>query len=123
MGVIAVDIGTEQADAATPAKNDLKEIRSKQDRSRAHIQLSGATYDDAVVHLFVMALNGTALFESAKLHSMAAISGDEQGRSEFLIRLTVRPGYGQQGGPLTPATLAADTERTTATPPSSDNRS
>ncbi len=101
-GVVAVGVKSQPATGQTPAKADLDLLRSQQDRSRAEIQISGTTTDSGAVHLFVMALNGTPLFESAKLYSMEAVTGSKQAQSNFFIRLTARPGYGQPGGPQAP---------------------
>jgi hypothetical protein len=101
-------IKSQPAAGDTPAKADLDLLRSQQDRSRAEIQISGTTTDSGALHLFVMALNGTPLFESAKLHSMEAVTGSKQPQSNFFIRLTVRPGYGQPGGPQAPPAIAAE---------------
>ena len=106
--VIAVGVKSQSAPGHTPAKADLDLLRSQQDRSRAEIQISGTTTDSAAVHLFVMALNGTPLFESAKLYSMEAVTGSSQAQSNFFIRLTARPGYGQPGGPQAPPPAIAN---------------
>lgn len=106
-GVIAVDVTRQRATEDTPAKADLQLLRGQRDRSRSEIQISGTTTDSAPLHLFVMSLNGTPLFESAKLHSMEAVSGSKQPQSNFFVRLTVRAGYGQPDGPQTPQPIAA----------------
>jgi len=91
----------------TPAKADLETLKQQRDGSRSRIQVSGTTTDAGALHLFVMALNGTPLFESAKLHSMEAVPGDDPPKSKFLIRLITRPGYGQPGGPQGPTSVVA----------------
>ncbi len=105
--VTAVAVTGQPVAVDAPPKADLALLRRQQDQSRAEIQISGTTTDSAAVHLFVMALNGTTLFESAKLHSLEAVTGSKQAKSNFFIRLTVRPGYGQEGGPKTPPAIAA----------------
>lgn len=110
-GVIAVEVAKQQATGDTPAKEDLDLIRRQQDRTRSEIQISGTTTDSGALHLFVMALNGTPLFASAKLHSMEAVAGSAQAQANFFIRLTVRPGYGQPGGPQAPSAIATAKQR------------
>jgi len=105
--VIAVAVAGQSDTSDIPPKADLALLRSQQDRSRTEIEISGTTTDSGALHLFVMALNGTPLFESAKLHSLEAVSGSKEAKSKFYIRLTVRPGYGQYGGPQTPPETAA----------------
>jgi Tfp pilus assembly protein PilN len=106
-GVTVAGVTSKPAVGETPPKSDLALLRSQLERSRSEIQISGTTTDAGALHLFVMALNGTPLFESAKLHSMEAMTGSEQAKSKFLIRLTVRPGYGQSGGPQAPPAIAS----------------
>jgi len=104
---IAVDLAKQAATGDKPAQFDLELLRSRQDQSRSEIQISGTTTDSAALHLFVMALNGTPLFESAKLHSLEAVSDSQQPRSKFLVRLTARAGFGQPGGPRSPLAVVA----------------
>lgn len=106
-GVIAVDLAKQQAADERPAKLDLESLRRQRDHSRPEIQLSGTTTDSGALHLFVMTLNGTPLFESAKLHSMETVAGGKQAQSNFFVRLTARAGYGQPGGPQSPPAVAA----------------
>jgi Tfp pilus assembly protein PilN len=105
-GVIAVEVTQERSEISF-AKADLDLLRREQDYSRAKIQVSGTTTDSGALHLFVMALNGTPLLESAKLHSMEAVPGSQQAESNFFIRLKIRPGYGQPGGPHAPRSTVA----------------
>jgi len=105
-GVIAVEVAKTQSADGTPAKMDLATLLREQDHSRSEIQISGTTTDSGALHLFVMALNGTPLFESAKLTSLEAILGGTDTQSSFLVHLTVRPGYGQSGGPHAPPAVA-----------------
>jgi Tfp pilus assembly protein PilN len=106
-GVTAVGVTSQSAASNPPAEADLALLRSQQDQSRTEIQISGTTTNSGALHLFVMALNGTPLFESAKLHSLEAVAGSRQPKSNFYIRLTVRPGYGQSGGPQTPPAIVS----------------
>jgi hypothetical protein len=84
----------------SPARHDLRDLRELYDRQKAVTEISGRTRDVPQLHAFVGQLAGRPLFLSAKLESLEV--QDDAGTARFLVRIIVRPGYGQPGGPTGP---------------------
>ncbi len=96
------------APTGTAAQRDLKRLRDENDVPKTVIQLEGDTTEITALHAYLNVLANDRLFAQAELTSIESSPdgpmklGLSQ-RSRFLARLTVRPGYGQRGGPEGPA--------------------
>jgi hypothetical protein len=86
-------------DKTPSATRDLKRLRSEWDAGRWQVLLTGTTTDVAELHVYVAALESNKLFTNVDLLSIEAPSSPEQHHSRFILRLTLKPGYGQPGGP------------------------
>lgn len=99
---------TTAAPTLTPAQRDLKRLRDENDVPKTVIQLEGDTTEITALHAYLNVLANDRLFAQAELTSIesspdAPMKPGQSQRSKFLARLTVRPGYGQRGGPEGPA--------------------
>jgi hypothetical protein len=96
-------------EALSPAQNDLKQLRSACDSQQTTIAMSGVTTDSDALHEYLGRLAQARLVAKAELVSMEreSESGTPQGAGQpasvdlvrFHASLTVKPGYGQPGGP------------------------
>jgi hypothetical protein len=83
-----------QPDHRPKAQRDLAALREACDPARIVVLLKGTFREDAAVHVYLSELNAAGLFSKIELQSM--------GGSRFSARLTLRPGFGQPGGPVPP---------------------
>lgn len=81
------------------AARDLKRLRDEFDKTPTLVLISGTTGESAAVHGYLGALTGSYLFSKAELDSLESAEDGRAGVLEFSATLTVRPGYGQPGGP------------------------
>ena len=95
-----IQLGTPTADNLSPARRDLRDLQEKYDGQRELIEVSGLTRDTAALHQFVVRLAERPLFLSAKLESLEVQA--DANMASFLVRVHVRPAYGQPGGPVGP---------------------
>ena len=97
-------------EALSPAQNDLKQLHTAYDSQQTTIAISGVTTDSAALHEYLGHLAQTRLVAKAELVSMERESesgGTPQAAGQpspvdmvrFHASLTVKPGYGQPGGP------------------------
>ena len=89
-----------QVDKLPPAAGDLKRLRDEFDAITVVVSISGVASDSAAVHRYLDKLGRARLFTKADLDSIEGAKSDPAGGVEFHARLTVRPGYGQPGGPV-----------------------
>lgn len=88
----------------SPAERDLEQLRGELDHARTIVKVTGLTADVGQLHSYVSRLGFSPLFERAELESVESSGGaDPNGTAQFELRLTVRRGYGQPGGPTGPA--------------------
>ncbi len=88
---------------ADAAKRDLDRLRASCDNLARTLQISGRTTNAPQLHAFVRRLTPSPLFKDAKLESLEAIKSDDRvTESKFELRLTLRTGFGQPGGPTQP---------------------
>lgn len=86
-----------------PAERDVQRLRKELNRSQVVVTLEGLTEDEASLHVYLGQLAAADLLDKAELASLAAERPDASAvGARFQVRLVVRPGYGQQGGPATP---------------------
>ena len=91
------------ATAADAAKRDLDQLRAAQDKLAFTLHISGLTSDTKQLHDFVRQLAPSPLFKSAKLESLESRKTENQvAESRFELRLFLRAGFGQPGGPVEP---------------------
>lgn len=89
----------------SPAARDLEQLREELDHAHTIVHVTGLTADVGQLHSYVSRLGFSPLFERAELESVESTGGaDQNGPAHFELRLTVRAGYGQPGGPTGPAT-------------------
>jgi Tfp pilus assembly protein PilN len=78
---------------------DLKRLQAMCDFQPTVVTLSGVTTETVAVHHYLGRLAKSPLFVKAELAGIEADSKDREPRLRFSATLTVRPGYGQPGGP------------------------
>ncbi len=94
---------TQPASAAEAAKRDLERLRSQQDGIGTAVHVTGITSDATNLHGYVSRLAPSPLFTAAKIESLEVITSEAGvAGSRFKLRLLVRPGFGQPGGPDQP---------------------
>jgi len=86
-----------QAAKLAPPVRDLKWLRDTFDKAPVAIQLAGWAGEQAALHRYLATLARNELFSKVQLESMER-DGDGD-RLRFLVRIQVRPGYGQPDGP------------------------
>ena len=86
----------------SPAAHDLEELRSRVDRMRTEINISGTTAQQAALHMYVGYLARESFFAKAELESCEADKRSKNGQMQFEIDVLVKPGYGQADGPTGP---------------------
>ena len=112
------------ADAVHSAKveADLKRLRYENDSLQTVIYVAGVSTDATAIHEYVAALCQAPLLLKVELR---ALESDLEMRrvsahgSRFVVRIVVRPGYGQPDGPTTapaPAKLPITAETLEAQP-------
>ena len=82
----------------SPARN-LKRLRGELDGGRWVVSLTGAATDLAELHAYLAALEHQRLFSKVELVSIESPHSAEAANSRFSVRIVLRPGYGQPGGP------------------------
>jgi Tfp pilus assembly protein PilN len=121
---VAIAPATPIATAPTPtgppttamdaAQRDLDRLRSSQDGITFTLRISGVSSNVSELQSFVKRLAPSPLFKAAKLESLEAQRSDDRiTRSRFELRVFVRAGFGQPGGPEKPM-LESKTENTLA---------
>lgn len=86
-----------------PAELDLAKLRSERDPLRISLHLAGSASDSQSLHQFVRGLAPSRYFATAKLESVeSTTTATGSVETHFELRLEVRPGFGQPGGPTTP---------------------
>jgi Tfp pilus assembly protein PilN len=91
----------------SPAQLDLKDFREKFDNSQITVLLDGTTSDSAALHSYLGKLDAVKLFSNVELRSVESVDAGSRegaglkkwGTMQFQAAVTVRPGYGQPGGP------------------------
>ncbi|HOM16714.1 MAG TPA: hypothetical protein PLQ00_05255 [Thermoguttaceae bacterium] len=83
--------------AMAPPSRDLHRFRRECDPMQTVVRLSGVALEATALHQYLAALEKADLFTKVQLMNLEK-SGDQEGL-RFQVRLIVRPGYGQAGGP------------------------
>ncbi|MBN1591345.1 MAG: hypothetical protein JW888_17665 [Pirellulales bacterium] len=107
---------TENTDNSTaskyPAEYELELLRDQFDMAQVSVVLSGRTTDPAALHQYLADLDRCSLFAKAELGSLEILPNNEKisdGTMVFTAVVTVRPGYGQPGGPIGSLRMARTT--------------
>jgi len=83
------------------AKTDLAGFRGLDDRQTTILELSGRASNIKELHDYVDLLAKSPLVAAANLKGLeAGGEGSTPGSSRFHLRIAIRPGHGQPGGPL-----------------------
>jgi Tfp pilus assembly protein PilN len=92
----------EQAKTASlpPATRDLMQFRRQTERAPLLVTLDGTTREIAALHRYLGVLERSAMFTRVELSAMQSAEVDAGQTLRFRVELTVRPGYGQPGGPI-----------------------
>lgn len=89
----------EQLAKLPPPERDLKKLRGECDAMRTVVHLAGTTADSASLHRYLGELGKNGLFVKAELNSLESVPGKTTSLMRFQATVSVRPGYGQPGGP------------------------
>lgn len=84
--------------AERTAAADLADLRRAAELHDIVIRLEGLTDDQSALHEYVQRLS-RGLFEVAEIESIEAVPSGETGRSRFIARIVVLPGWGLSRGP------------------------
>ena len=98
--------------AMPPPSRDMSRLRQEYDPMQTVVRLQGVTVDIAALHRYLAALEKADLFTKVSLVTLEKTG--EQEALRFQIKLVVRPGYGQAGGPI-----ASEKSTTKGGPPAS----
>ena len=82
------------------AARDLKRLREELDGGRWVVSVAGTSSDLAELHAYLNLLERQTLFSKVELVSIESPQSADQTDSRFHVRLVLRPGYGQPGGPI-----------------------
>jgi Tfp pilus assembly protein PilN len=80
-------------------QRDLKELRDRLDGGRWSVSLRGTAEDTADLHSYIAGLEQQPLFSKVQLLSIETHESASSTECEFSAQITIRPGYGQPGGP------------------------
>jgi Tfp pilus assembly protein PilN len=89
----------EELSKLLPTARDLKKLRDEFDPALTVVKISGVTNRGDALHRYLGELNDTNLFTKAELDNLESDRGDRSRMLRFTATVTVRPGYGQPGGP------------------------
>ncbi|HZZ73469.1 MAG TPA: PilN domain-containing protein [Pirellulales bacterium] len=91
----------EAADVAklSPAARDLKKMREDFDRQLTVVALSGVATDEQQLRQYLKQLGQNDLFTKVEWGPVEQSDAEQSAGMKFAVRLTVRPGYDQLGGP------------------------
>jgi hypothetical protein len=79
------------------AEQDLKRLQEETDFRQTVIELEGHTTDVGQLHEYVLKLSHSPLVASTNIKSLEATPDKQRGLTQFMVRVVIRPGYGQRG--------------------------
>jgi len=88
----------EAAAKASHPEKDLARLQDELERRQTTIEIDGHTTDVPRLHEYVGAVSRSALVSGATIKSLESGPANQQGRTRFTLRMTVRPGYCQRSG-------------------------
>jgi len=84
----------------SPEQRDLAKLRGEYDSLQTIVEIRGTTADDAQLHAYVAQLSEHPLLAAVRLQSIESLADNQrQPKSSFVVRLQLKPGYGQPNGP------------------------
>ncbi len=91
-----------------PAHRDLLALRDECEKRRLIVKLTGITDDTPALHDYFDQLGRVPLFEKVDVGGVEHHPGEPAAHMHFVVSLIVRPGYGQNNGPMpSPDTVTA----------------
>ena len=100
------------------AARDLRKLRDELDKQQTVVSLSGVASDEVLMRSYLKHIAQNEWFSKVEWGPVEKSEGDPAHVAKFSVRLIVRPGYGQPGGPQGPgagATVAKlENDATTA---------
>lgn len=81
------------------AARDLKRLHAEYDARQSVAILTGQAAESAALHRYLGELGKNDLFRKVQLRSFETTQGERGPTLRFVAVITVRPGYGQPGGP------------------------
>ena len=89
----------EKLKKAPPTQRDRKRLCDEWDKLQAVVRIAGITTDTAALYRYLGVLSKHGLFAKAELRSVESLETPQGTMLRFQAILSVRPGYGQPGGP------------------------
>lgn len=88
----------ETAKKRPPAVEDLEQLRGEHDRRQTIVEMRGQVQNISLLHDYVASLGRSPLIAQAQIKSLEVAPGDlPNPPTQFMLRVIVRPGYGQPG--------------------------
>ena len=84
------------------AARDLRRLRDDLDKQQTVVSLSGVAADEEVMRSYLKHIAQNELFSKVEWGPVDKSEGENSHGAKFSVRLIVRPGYGQPGGPKGP---------------------
>jgi hypothetical protein len=88
-----------EAKKLDPSQRDLRRLSEESATRETTLVLSGTTTDTAALERYLVALGEERLFVKVEMASLEANPEQRAGTWRFSARVTIRPGYGEPGGP------------------------
>lgn len=85
--------------ARPPSEKALQRLRDAFDTGSTIVTVEGTSRDATSLHVYLGRLAATGQFSKTELRSIEQARAGQRDGYHFIARLTVRPGYGQTGGP------------------------
>jgi hypothetical protein len=106
----------DEVDKRLPVERDLEQLRAECNREHTVMQLTGEGADSESLHEYIGGLSRSNVVKSAELQSLQTtnVRGSEESARlvQFHARVVLRPGYGQPGGPSSPAKPVSQADQT-----------
>jgi Tfp pilus assembly protein PilN len=101
-------------DKLSPPERDLRKLREETDKTLVVVTLEGVTEEITTLHMYLGKLAAEGMFSKVEVASIESAASEKLAGSLFSVRLVVRPGYGQKGGPTSPPQGPAAAEQAAA---------
>jgi Tfp pilus assembly protein PilN len=105
-GQYAAATGEAKEEELSPAQQDLKRLQAEYDQRSTVVTIAGTADDARQVHAFIDRLSASTLLKGVKLESVENQDQPEGRHTMFRLRGTLKPAYGQAGGPRRGPTTA-----------------
>jgi hypothetical protein len=91
-----LSIEDESGPKLLPPEEDFARLQDEMDRRQTFVELVGFTTDVDRLHQYVADLSRSPLVATAQIKRLE-VDDKQLGRTQFTLRLIIRPGYGQRG--------------------------